>query len=97
MMRRRIALAMVAVVTLASFGWAALRVTSSGRGMTASAQDFLASLDEQQRQTATMNYDDAARVDWHFIPKDTRKGVRIKDMNEGQRRKARKLLRSCLG
>ncbi len=96
-MRRRIALAMVALVTLASFGWAALRVTSSGRGMTASAQDFLASLDEQQRQTATMDYDDAARVDWHFIPKDTRKGVRIKDMNEAQRRKARKLLRSCLG
>ncbi|MFP6753600.1 MAG: DUF3500 domain-containing protein, partial [Pirellulaceae bacterium] len=97
MMRRRIALAMVVLVTLASFGWAALRVTSSGRGMTSSAQDFLASLDEQQRQAATMDYDDAARVDWHFIPKDTRKGVRIKDMNETQRRKARKLLRSCLG
>ncbi|MEE2990386.1 MAG: DUF3500 domain-containing protein [Planctomycetota bacterium] len=97
MMRRRIALAMVALVALASFGWAALRVTSSGRGMTASAQDFLASLNEQQRQTATMDYDDAARVDWHFIPKDTRKGVRIKDMNDAQRRKARKLLRSCLG
>ena len=96
-MRRRIALAMVVLVTLASFGWAALRVTSSGRGMTASAQDFLASLDEQQRQTATMDYDDAARVDWHFIPKDTRKGVCIKDMNEAQRRKARKLLRNCLG
>ena len=97
MKRRPFALAIVALATLASLGWAALRVNSSGRGMTVAAQDFLESLDEEQRQTAVMDYDDAARVDWHFIPKDTRKGVRIKDMNDGQRRKARKLLRSCLG
>ncbi len=97
MKRRRVALAMIILVTLASFGWAALRITSSGPGMTAAAQEFLASLDDGQRQTALMDYGDAVRVDWHFIPKDTRKGVRIKDMDASQRRKARKLLRSCLG
>jgi hypothetical protein len=97
MKRRRVALAMIILVTLASFGWAALRITSSGPGMTAAAQEFLASLDDGQRQTALMDYADAVRVDWHFIPKDTRKGVRIKDMDASQRRKARRLLRSCLG
>jgi len=97
MKRRRIALAMVALLTLASFGWAASRINSSGASMTSAAQDFLASLDDEQRQTALMDYGDAVRVDWHFIPKDTRKGVRIMNMDAPQRRKARKLLRSCLG
>ena len=50
----------------------------------------------EQLERAVMDYEDAARVDWHFIPKDTRKGVRIKDMNAEQRRAAHRLLRSCL-
>ena len=61
MKRFCVALAMVALVTLASLGWAAFRVTSSGRGMTVMAQDFLASLDEGQRQAALMDYDETLR------------------------------------
>ena len=96
MKRRGIAIAVVVLLTLASLGWATLRITASGHGMTAAANRFLATLDAEQLERAVMDYEDAARVDWHFIPKDTRKGVRIKDMNAEQRRAAHRLLRSCL-
>lgn len=69
---------------------------SGGPQMEAAAQRFLKALTPEQRQTATMDYSAAQRLDWHFIPKNERKGMQLRDMNDQQRQLARNLLASCL-
>ena len=68
----------------------------TGTNMTQSAMAFLATLDDDQLKTATMEYENKQRLEWHFIPKDQRKGLQIKHMNPQQRKTALKLLRDCL-
>ncbi|QDV41615.1 hypothetical protein Enr13x_14580 [Stieleria neptunia] len=60
------------------------------------ANNFLEQLDDDQKSTATMPYDSDKRVDWHFIPKKTRKGLMLRNMNESQRVSALRMLRSAL-
>lgn len=60
------------------------------------ANSFLDQLDDDQKAVATMGYDDEKRVDWHFIPKKTRKGLVLREMNSAQRVAALRLLRSAL-
>jgi len=60
------------------------------------AKQWLGTLDEGQRQRAVMPFDEDARVGWHFIPKDDRKGIPLKDMTEPQRTAALRLLRAAL-
>lgn len=64
--------------------------------MTVAGGKFLATLTPEQKAVALMKYDDPARLDWHFIPKATRKGLQVKDMNEEQRKAAHALLTSAL-
>ncbi len=69
---------------------------SGGPQMEAAAQRFLKALTPEQRTVATLDYSAAQRLDWHFIPKNERKGLQLRDMNEQQRQLARNLLASCL-
>ncbi len=69
---------------------------SGGQQMEVAAQRFLKSLSAEQREVATMDYSAAQRLEWHFIPKDERKGLQLRDMNDQQRQLARNLLASCL-
>ena len=71
-------------------------LVASGKAMTESATAFLATLTEEQKKKATLGYDDPARVDWHFIPKPTRKGLQIREMSAEQRQAAHGLLKNCL-
>ncbi len=64
--------------------------------MTAAAQDFVRTLSDEQRQVAVLEYDAPVRTDWHYIPKPSRKGLQIKEMNEAQRAAAHGLLQSAL-
>jgi hypothetical protein len=43
-----------------------------------------------------MAYDTPQRLDWHFIPKDARKGLQIKDMDDAQRQATHQLLQGLL-
>lgn len=63
--------------------------------MSATAQAFLASLDDGQRAKAVMPFQDAERQNWHFIPL-VRRGLTWKDMNSAQRHLATALLASGL-
>lgn len=85
-----------AVVAWSPTAWSLLREPKSATEMTAAADAFLASLDAGQRAKAALAYDDAARTDWHFIPKPTRKGLQIREMNQTQRQAALALLRASL-
>jgi hypothetical protein len=86
----------IAAIVCLNVGWFAYRASVAGTSMTESASAFLETLDIQQLQTATMSYDDKQRVDWHFIPKDERKGLQIKHMKPEQRKAALALVEKCL-
>ncbi|MDA9776850.1 DUF3500 domain-containing protein [Rubripirellula sp.] len=67
-----------------------------GKQMQVFANAFLETLDAEQKEIALMPYDSPKRVDWHFIPKKTRKGLVLSDMNEAQRTAALRLVRAAL-
>jgi len=60
------------------------------------ADSFLGNLSPEQKSVAVMAYDSAERVDWHFIPKPTRKGLVMREMNDAQRTAALRLIRAAL-
>jgi hypothetical protein len=67
-----------------------------GSAMIAAAQKFLAALDDEERELATMAFDDPARRDWHNIPKAERKGLQLRDMSSEQKELCHKLLQAAL-
>jgi hypothetical protein len=94
---RLVRLGVVASVCLTCFVAIGLKVGDPpGVQMKTFADAFLGSLSEEQQQTATVPYDSEQRVDWHFIPKKTRKGLRIGELNTAQRTAALRLLRAAL-
>lgn len=80
----------------AAGGWLFYKAVGPGADMTVAAEKFLASLNDAQRATAQLKYDDPARLDWHFIPKASRKGLQIKEMTAEQRKAAHALLSAAL-
>ena len=96
MPRRILILALCLASLFVTAGWSWYRETASGQAMSDAAQAFLAGLDDTQKSKATMDYGDKRRVDWHFIPKDERKGLLVSEMNDAQRKGAHTLLQSAL-
>jgi hypothetical protein len=64
--------------------------------MVRAADRFLESLTPAQREVALFPFDDAERLNWHFIPRE-RRGLPFKRMTEQQRQLARSLLETGLG
>lgn len=60
------------------------------------AQAFLDTLSDDQLNQAKLDYDSEKRVQWHFIPMKTRKGLPIMEMETAQKEAALYLLRSTL-
>ncbi len=63
--------------------------------MVSAATNLLASLSDEQRATVMLDMGDAARVDWHFIPKE-RKGLSMLDMSPDQHHLLHALLSASL-
>ncbi|XOV95209.1 MAG: DUF3500 domain-containing protein [Bacteroidota bacterium] len=59
------------------------------------ANDFVGSLDGSQKSLALFDFNDEERYNWHFIPRE-RKGLDLRNMNEGQKVKAFALLNTFL-
>lgn len=95
MNRRMTLMAAVAGVAMVAIAVAAVQI-STGQQMTTAAIAFVDSLDEQQRETATMAFDNPDRLDWHFVPLSERKGLQIRDMTDQQREHAHRLLQAAL-
>lgn len=87
-------LCVLLIVAATGFGY--FRLTTTGADMTAAAQKFVGSLSDEQKAQAVLAYDAPQRTDWHFIPKPSRKGLQVKEMNDEQREAAHALLRSAL-
>jgi hypothetical protein len=64
--------------------------------MAAAANNFLAALSAEQKTTAVTELKSDERLNWHFIPKNDRKGLQYKDMTPTQKRLADALLSSGL-
>ncbi len=60
------------------------------------ASTFLESLSDDERAKASVEYQSADRVGWHFIPKDSRKGLPLMDMTAEQQTAAKALLRAAV-
>ncbi len=69
----------------------------SAAAMADSANKFLASLNAEQKAKAVFKFDDEQRIDWYFVPRQTRKGVPLKDLNEQQRKLAMEFLKAGVG
>src|SRR4051812_14291755 len=97
MLRRRLMISgALALCCVALAGANRLWRRAPAAQMTAAANTFIEGLNADQKAKATMAYDNAARLDWHFIPKEKRKGVQIKELDAGQRKAALALLQTGL-
>jgi hypothetical protein len=70
-------------LTLASISLsfnAAVADEAPGVGMSAAATALLGSLTDDQKKLASFKFDDAERVNWHFIPRE-RKGLGLWDLD----------------
>jgi len=72
-----------------------VRADEAAAHMAAAAQNFLATLDPDQRSKAVFEFKADERFNWHFIPR-TRKGLPWKDMTAGQRQLGHGLLGAAL-
>jgi hypothetical protein len=77
-------------------GFAFQPSVATAPSMTAAASTWLETLGPEQQKSALFDYAAPERLGWHFIPKETRKGVALRDMNADQKEAATRLLASCL-
>jgi hypothetical protein len=64
-------------------------------GLASATEDFLGSLRPEQREKAVFRFEDAERINWHFIPRQ-RRGLPLKEMSPEQQEFARRILRTAL-
>lgn len=64
--------------------------------MATAAQKFLQSLSTEQQTKAQFSFDAEERYNWHYIPKDDRKGIPIGELNDAQKKAALDLLHTAL-
>jgi hypothetical protein len=79
------------VGVMAGVGFLARETEKAGPRMTVAAEKLLAGLDDGQKARATFAFDDKERTRWFFTPqqaagKATRKGLRLAEMNDKQKK-----------
>ena len=96
----RLAIGFVCICGIAAVALVAQEAEAPANQMTVAAEQFLASLPDDLRKKAEFEFDDPHRTSWFFTPqqdrdrKPTRKGVRLEELNDEQKKKALALLRS---
>jgi len=69
-MKRIVAIVLaLSVVLSATAAWSYFKLAGTGETMMEAANKYLAMFSAEQRAKAVVAFDDAKRVDWHFIPK----------------------------
>ena len=88
-----LALGSIGIISLSL--WAGASVDRPGAAMATAADRFLDALDDEKRDVATFEFDDAERLNWHFIPRE-REGLPVKQMSPEERNLAIGLLATGL-
>lgn len=75
-----------------------LLVFSSGKGqdLVNAANSFIAALDPEQKVKAVYPFDTGERYNFHFVPRDDRKGISMNELNAVQKQAALVLVKSSL-
>lgn len=68
-----------------------------GNAVSSAADNLLAALTDEQRMQATFPFSGDARTDWHYIPKEERKGLPLKELTSEQTYLVHILLNESLG
>ena len=93
----RVIIGSVIIAGLAAAVWAERVLTGvAAEPVTRAANRWLESLDAGQRERAVRPFADATRTAWHFVPRNDRKGVQLRDMTDRQEEAALALLRSVV-
>lgn len=69
---------------------------ANAKSAIAAAKTLVATLKPDQQRLAVIPFETEKRVDWHFIPIDSRKGLPLRDMSEPQRQAALTLMHQVL-
>jgi hypothetical protein len=96
MQRAHFAAVLFTGLALTGGAWAVFEDVSPAPALTKAAMALVGTLTSEQRGVAILPYDTPKRVDWHFIPKDERKGLQVKLMTKEQQSSAMGLLKSAL-
>ena len=59
------------------------------------AKRFIGALDAQQQKKAVYSANSEEKYNWHFFPKNDRKGIPVGELNDEQRKAAFELVRIC--
>jgi Protein of unknown function (DUF3500) len=89
----RLGLAGALLVGLAGVAYVSQRAETPAQKMARAAQEFLASLKDEQKTKATFPFDSPERTNWWFVPREkdkkpTRKGLPLKEMTAEQKKAA---------
>ena len=95
-MRKVVICGLWVLLLCASSGLTYFQAPDPGEPMTKAGRNFVESLTAEQRASALLDAQTAQRLEWHFIPKDERKGVQIKHLSGPQRKAAHRLLQAAL-
>jgi hypothetical protein len=97
----KLTLALVALAVVVGIAYVAQQADSSGPGMVAAAQGFIANLTADQKKQAIFDYDNEERFSWEFVPlqdpktrKYTRKGLPLEEMTPDQKKAALDLVKA---
>lgn len=60
------------------------------------AQSFIGLLNQEQQNKLLLDFDTDERYNFHYIPKDNRKGIALGELNEQQKAAAFAMLKTCL-
>lgn len=96
MKRSRFLVGMAVAAAACLIAAQAVSTDSPAAAMAGAAEQFVGVLNDAERERALHDYDDPARLDWHFIPKDDRTGIKLGDASEPTRAAALELLKASL-
>ncbi|MBC8117850.1 MAG: DUF3500 domain-containing protein, partial [Candidatus Saccharimonas sp.] len=93
--RKLVLTASVVVAMAALLAAQNVQTPKTGLAMTTAAKTFLAAITPEQKQETSFKFDDAERLNWHFIPRP-RKGLPLKSLEGPALKAAQGLIRSGL-
>jgi hypothetical protein len=97
---KRLLLVLAAAAGLAGVAYVSQDADTPGGRMVAAGDAFLQGLSAEQKAKANLDFDDKDRTNWHFVPyqdkqkKPLRKGLRLEEMTEPQKKAALTLVRA---
>lgn len=86
----------IACLTVAVISCQSQKNKSASRNITETAKQFIQLLAAEQKEKMLIPFASEERLNWHFVPKNDRKGIALKELNDKQKQAAMDLLHAAL-